>query len=875
MALKQRADGAAPSSALLERAGQLLALGDLFDSARRGDGAIAFISGEAGAGKSALVRAFLESVPEARTLIGVCDGVSTPRPLGPVHDMAPSLGPDVATLLEGDGVARRRLFDIFHAKLSEGPATIVVIEDLHWGDEATFDLLRHVGRRVENISALVVATYRDDELGPFDALQVVLGDLATTRATHRIAVPPLSREAVRAMVADHPADPDAIYELTGGNAFFVEELLAGGDAVVPATVRDAVRARVARLAPRARRALEAAAVLGARSKAWLLAAVAAEDALGIDDCITAGLLVQHGDEAAFRHELTRFAVVQDLPVIRRVGFHRRALAFLERSGAVDAAQLAYHAEGAADGPAVVRYAGEAARRAAALSAHSVAIAQFQRALRFFERLAPRERADVLETMAYEMFLTNRLDDAYEARHAAITLRKELGDALRLGDDYRYLSRVAWFRGIGQEAWDAAREAIRILEPLGEGRELAMAWGNMSHLHMIAQDRREAVAWGERALELGRQLDDPEVIAYTLNNIGSAELATGEEAGRDKLLESLRIAKEHAMQEHIDRALFNLGESDLARHEYASAERYLQECLEYTLSCDLERCQLLADAGRALVRLELGEWDKAEHIARQVVEHPRVSPHGSLIAQCVLARLRFRRAEPGGEELLGEASRSASLSGELARLSVTAATRAEAAWLDGRTAEAAAAAAEVYPMALERDDPWVIGELAVWQWRAGDLREVPENAAEPYRLEMLGDALGAAAAWELRGNPYQAAVCRAASDNVDDLLAARATLLELGATATARLVAERLRARGASVPRGPRAATRANLAHLTDREAEIAELMAAGMTNREIADRLVISEKTVGHHVSAVLAKLGVSRRAQVATALLEHRPVPR
>jgi len=522
---------------------------------------------------------------------------------------------------------------------------------------------------------------------------------------------------------------------------------------------------------------------------------------------------------------------------------------------------------------VVRHAPAAGARAAALSAHAVAIAQFRRALRFGEHLTDAQSAEMLEAMSYELFLTNRLGEAYDARLEAIQLRDAAGDQLRGGDDRRYLSRVAWFLGQVADAWEHARAAVDILEPLGEGHELAMAWGNMGHLHMIAQELDDALDWGGRALQLGRRLGDPEVECYTLNNIGSAELVAGREEGRDKLLESLRIAKRHQMQEHIDRALFNLGEAALAHHQYGLAEEYLVECLEYTLSCDLERCQLLADASRAVARLESGDWGGAERMARIVVDHPRVSPHGRIVASCVLARLAFRRGGPGGDDLLAEAAGLAELSGELARLLPVAATAAEAAWLAGDNAAAAEAARRPYPLALEREDTWAIGELAAWQARAGELEVPPTMAAEPFRLEIIGRPAAAAGAWDALGNPYQAALCRAASDDASELRAAHRRLLALGASATTSLVANRLRALGAPVPRGPRATTSAHPAHLTEREAEIAELLAAGLTNRDIGHRLVISEKTVGHHASAVLGKLGVRRRAEVGAALAGHRSV--
>ena len=859
---------------LLERQQQLEVLHDLLAEARSGSGSLVFVSGEAGAGKTALLERFIASAPDVRVVVGACDGVSTPRPLGPVHDMAPALGPELSNILSDEKVARQRLFDGLLEHLREGPPTVLIFEDLHWGDEATLDLLRFLGRRLGQLPSLVVGSYRDDRGTQFDPLHVVLGDLATLRWTRHLTVPPLSPAAVATLVAHRSIDADRLHRLTGGNPFFIAEVLAGGDDAVPTTVRDAVRARMARLSQRGRHALEAAAIIGFRVEPWLLAAVASEDVLGIDECLGNGLLIRQPDGIAFRHELTRLTVLDDLPLIRGVGLHRRALRFLEDAGSQDPARLAYHAEGAADGRAVVVHAPLAGARAMALAAHAVAISQFQRALAFPQYLDDGQRAEILEHMAYEQFLTNRLHEAYDARLEAIRLRDAAGDRLRGGDDRRYLSRVAWFLGRVPEAWDHARTAVEMLEPLGPSHELAMAWGNVGHLHMIAQDLRPALEWGNRALMAGRELNDPEVIAYALNNIGSAELQAGIEDGRPKLLESLEISKRHQMQEHVDRALFNLGEAALAHHQYDLAEEYLVECLEYTLSCDLERCQLLADASRSLARLEMGRWSEAEEMALTVLRHPRVSPHGRVPALCVVARLAFRRGLSGGEAALAEAYALAQGTDEIGRLGPVAATKAEAAWLAGDHDATAAAAREIMPLALERGEDWIVGELAVWQHRAGQLETPPERVAEPFALEMRGRPLDAAEAWEALGNPYQAALCRAASSEAFALAAAHASLVELGATVPAEIVVQRMRALGAPIPRGPRRSTSANPGRLTEREAEVAELIARGLSNAEIAERLVLSTKTVGHHVSSVLGKLGVRRRAEVASVLEGLRQTP-
>ncbi|HET9938591.1 MAG TPA: AAA family ATPase, partial [Gaiella sp.] len=244
---------------LVERDGLRASLGRAHAGARDGRGSLVFVGGEAGVGKTSLARRFSADLLPAPVVWGACDPLATPRPLGPLLDLAPELPGRLATVLESEATP----YDVVAAlaDAAQESALVVVLEDVHWADEATLDVLRVAGRRIEGLPLLLVATYRDDELDRAHPLRVVLGELATAIGVVRLELPPLSADAVRTLAEPHGVDADALHRSTGGNPFYVTEVLSAPAAAIPATVRDAVLARAARLSPPARELLERLAVV--------------------------------------------------------------------------------------------------------------------------------------------------------------------------------------------------------------------------------------------------------------------------------------------------------------------------------------------------------------------------------------------------------------------------------------------------------------------------------------------------------------------------------------------------------------------------------------------------------------------------------------
>jgi DNA-binding CsgD family transcriptional regulator len=804
---------------------------------------LVFIVGEAGIGKTSLVRAFCDAHPERRVMWGACDALYTPRPLGPLLDMDLAVPDPVPST-------------VVQALVRELAApTVVVLEDLHWADEATLDVLRLLARRIEGLPALVLVTYRDDELDPAHPLRILLGEL-TSRTADRIRLEPLSPDAV----AELAATPDAqeLHRRTGGNPFYVTEVLAAGGSI-PDTVRDAVLARAARLEPGPRALLDLVAVIPSGAEVWLLESLTDLDDL--DTCLASGVLRAERDSVGFRHEIARVAVEQAIPPHRSVLLHRRVLDAL---GDADPARLAHHAEAAGDGEAVLRYAPAAGERAAALGSHREAAAQFARALRCAADVEPERRAGLLERRSYECYLTDRITDAVAARRAALEEHRTAGNHLAEGDSHRWLSRLAWFSGDNATAEREAELAVALLEPLEPGRELAMAYSNVSQLRMLATELPGALDWGRRAIELAESLGETEILVHALNNVGTAGLMADTAEGREQLERSLALALDAGLEEHVARAYTNLSSVSVWLRDYPRADAYLREGIAYCGERDLDAWLLYMTGHQAMADLDQGRWDDCAAKAAVVLSRPEVAAASRITPLAALGRLRARRGDPGAFGPLDEALELACGTGEVQRLGPVAAARAEARWLAGEDEEIAAETDEVLALALEHDDAWAVGELCVWRHRAGISDDVPRDAiAQPYRLELEDASYVAAALWREKRCGYDAALALAHCPAPRAERRALAELQAMGARPAARRVERVLRERGIKdLRRGPRATTRENPAGLTAREVDVVALLAEGLRNAEIATRLFVTEKTVAHHVSAILRKLDVKTRGQ-------------
>jgi DNA-binding CsgD family transcriptional regulator/tetratricopeptide (TPR) repeat protein len=849
---------------LLERESSLAALAEYAGEVRQGEGRLVLVAGEAGVGKSALVEQFASDARDASWSWGACDGLFTPRPLGPLFDIADQLGGELLDLCR----ARAPRDELFAALLRQasdpGTLHVLVIEDLHWADEATIDLLRFLGRRVRNAAILLIGTYRDNDAEPSDLLRLALGELGRQRTTRRIALAPLSADAVGVMAAGSGLETAALFQLTGGNPFYVCEVVQAGMDEVPASARDAVLARVVSLSSDSRELLDAAALIGARIELRLLEAVMPSLASAIDELTASGLLVGDGPWLRFRHEIARLAVEQAIAAHRRGAVHARILAALQSVDCDDDARMAFHAEGTADGPAVLRYAPPAARRAAELGSHREAAAQFERALRFPAQADPASVAGLYDGLANEVTLLDRLQDAADARQSALGLWRLAGDRLREGDTLRRLSRTMGRLCRGSEAAAAAQEAVSILEPLGPSAELAWAYAGLANQRLMDAQRPAAIELAQHAQEIAESLGVNEVHSDALNTQGCASACLGR-PWTGLLRGALEIALREGLDEQAGRAFANLYATYCAQRRFDDGEPYYLDGIAYCDEHDMTTWSSSLRAQRTSALEKTGHWDEAVTLGTDLLSRRKPSPINRVSPLTEIGLIRGRQSQPGAWDYLDQAMADANQSGEPQHIVPTRLARAEVYWLEGKPCEAAQEA-ELADDGSARCDAWDRGAVAVWLRRLASARAPGGHLAEPYQREVDGDWARAAALWSGIGCPYEVAMALLDTTDEQALREALTIFTGFGASAPARMIRRKMRGLGIhSIPVGPRSATRAHPLRLTNREREVLDLICVGHTNAEIAAHLFISAKTVDHHVSAVLAKLDAPTRIAAAS----------
>src|SRR3954447_16064324 len=770
---------------LLERDAVLAALREYAEDASRGDGRLVLVAGEAGVGKTALVEAMRDSLAgtDARWLWGSCEGSFTPRPLGPVYDVAAQVGGELARSCDGEASKQQ----IFRALLDElanaDTLTVLCLEDLHWADAATLDLLRYLAARLRQSHTMLVVTYRDDGLAPDHPLRITIGELATERSTRRIDLPPLSRDAVSRIAREAGIADSQLFELTAGNPFLVTEVVECGAQEVPPSAREAVLARVARLSPDARKTLEAAAVIGSRVEVSLLRKAAnansgVDSADAIDECLTAGALLSEPDGFRFRHEIARRAVEEALPAHRRTELHQRVLELPTDTGCKDDARMAHHAEAAGDAAAVLEYAPRAARRAAGVGAHREAAMQLERAVRFTAHADQLTHAQLLTALGKEQGLIDHWEDAASIQQEALLLWRTVGDQLQVGNTLYMLAKTYWRLCNGEASNAAIQESVAVLEALPVSRELGWAYA----MACVDCFNTGGDGWTMllNAKEIAEQFDDKPLLATTYNTSGGIKAWLGDDGVPD-LRRALEMALAARDDEQAGRAFANLQDVLARDYQLAEAERIFDAGMEYLVEHDLGVYEHCLRGGQGFLLDKAGRWDEADALLVFDLAERSLSPINKILKLQVIGLLDARRGRDGAERALDEVLVYAESSGEPVYVVETGIARIEAAWLAG-DAEGVRREGTRALVGAADQDKWMRGSLATWLRRCG----LPDTdlgvVAPPYALMLEGDWRGAATAWHELGVPYEEALALLDSGEADAMFEAVRIFERLGAVA---------------------------------------------------------------------------------------------
>ncbi len=861
---------------LLERQVELQTLSTAVERAATGHGAAVLVLGEAGIGKSSLVQAFLAATSgRVRVLAGACEDLLTPRALGPLRDAArtAAAGAPLATALSGQADPDL-VFAAVCDELAAPPSpTVLVVEDAHWADGATLDVLRYLGPRVQKLPAVLLVTYREDALTRDHPLRGVLGALDSTTAS-RLRLTRLTADAVGELAAPTTVDPGELFRLTGGNPFFVTEVLANPCADVPQTVVDAVLARVGTLSASAQSALDRLAVLPSGAEISLLRALL-DDLAPVAEAERAGVVEVRGDVVAFRHELARRAVVESLPASIRLDLNADVLRALRSGADSDPFRVLHHAVEAGDDDAVVTYGPTAAREATRLGAHRQAAACYAQVLARGNRLPLAERAALGERYAWALSNSNQLHSAAAAAATAVEHWQQVGDDGRLVPALVTLSRQLWLTERTAAARVSGERALELARPLGDGYQNALATLNLGGLLVLIDQEEEGLPLLDQALEMAQRSGATSVAALCHNYRGSALLQLGNLDGRDELLRSMAQATDSGEHEHVMRAYYNLVEGLWRLGEYREALDYIEQAEHFGRDRDFRVYAYMFAARRCRMALTSGQWAVAEAGLRKLLDGQDDPGMIGRETVPILARVLVRQGSADVADWLALSARHADRADVLEWLVPTGLAHIEQAWLTGAPERAGR-----YPaLLLDRTDrPGMLiqrGELLVYLRRLGYPVEPFPGCPEPYASALQGDWRSAADAWLRAGDPYERAVELAGSGEVEPTLEALTVLDSLGAKPAAAIVRWRLRELGvARLPRRPQPGTLTNPAGLTDRQLEIVRLLAAGLSNAEIARRLVVSPRTVDHHVSAVLQKLGVRTRRDAAAWATELEGQP-
>jgi DNA-binding CsgD family transcriptional regulator len=848
---------------LLEREAQQILLRDLLARVGAGEGHTVVVSGEAGIGKTALIRSFVqEASTVARILRCACEDLSIAEPLAPLRDLARESGWDLPEGRAGHGDRLSVFSEALEILTRQDQATVVVVEDVHWADDVTIDFLKFLARRIENRAVLLLMTARDSQRDGRPQVRRIVGGLASDAVT-RVELAPLSKAAVKQLSASVRRDGDEVFRLSGGNAFYVTELLRGNEEKLPLNVQDSVLIRADALSAKAREVLDTVAIFPRQTEDWLVEAIFEGHDAVVEESIRIGLLEKQGGLLTFRHELARQTIEGALSGSRRAALNQAALRHLIAERPEQHGRQLHHAVAAGDESAIRTLAPAAAREALRLGALRQAAGFLKLAL---DRVVEEDRTSLLQAYAWTKYQVGQFDEAIRAEQEALTVFVAQKDITNEGNCYRRLSRFHWVSADRSKAREFAQLAIRTLANQ-RGPELAMAQSTVSQLAMLDHDYEAVAGPATSAIELAQEFDRPDILSHALNNLGMSCIWNDPDRGRTLLERSLQTAKEINSYDDVARAYINSAWYELYQLNYSRSIEIAEEGRHFCRETDQDSMGAYQNGTVAWALVQLGKYDDAldrakltfnpESVADRTV--PQAFP--SAIAMLWIS---MRRGDDIGTEAMSFLRSFIAGMDELQRLEVYAEIIAERAWLGLEDREQAIELLESV-LARAKDTsraPYVM--LWLYKLDPARLPPVSEFLLKPVALQIQGHWRQAANAWAEKGAVFFEALALSEGDK-EARHRAFELLREIGAEVTLNAVRRELSKDGITVlSTGPRRSTLKNPEGLTRRQMDVLRALNEGLSNAEIARRLFIAPKTVDHHVSAILSKLQVDSRGEAA-----------
>jgi DNA-binding CsgD family transcriptional regulator/tetratricopeptide (TPR) repeat protein len=863
-------------SGLVERSAAIQILERSLGRARSGHSSVVLVSGEAGVGKTALIREFIKAAQQqAEILTGACEDLVAPRPLGPIRDAARSRAALTHALMAGD--VDQAMAAVL-AELSNPEPVVLVIEDLHWADDASLDVIGHLARRLDQLTTQIVLSYREDAvsvLPPSHALHRVLGTIASS-SSQRLQLKPLSQRGVARIAEGSTWDPTSLHDLTGGNPFFVTEVLASPGEQVPQNVADAVMARVANLGTAARHALEQLSIVPTQVDLALAERLLGKNLTALSEAERLGVVVVRDRTLTFRHELARRAVEANVPHLARISLHRNVIKALhDDQQQPDLARIVHHAIEAGDRQTVATYAPRAGREAVKAGSHREALAHFTAALTYPEELSVKELAQVTEAHAWELHNGHEFGEAVEQSNEAVRLFRQLGDRQALGSALVRSSRCRYLNADTYGARQAAEEALTVLVECGASpTSVAAAMTQRATILALLGDPQAASALNA-ALESAQEAECLDLVALCLNYRSIADPDLSEQERIATLHESLSLARQIGAHEVTARAYTNLGELLYRYLRFDELAMVLDEGLTFTRQHGFWSHAYNLEVHQNLLLWRLGDSRHAEASLAKLVERNDESDLLSVYSGPALGRALARRQHPHAYHLLKQAWAQAQQQQALVGLAYAGAGLAEWAWLNNRPELLDELLTEWVHYAHRPTAAPAWAEIVRYAARAGvQVSDVP-NCRDPWAFGIEGNWPSAVSAWHQIGDRYERALELAESGDPNLIIESLAELEDLTASAAIAWVLPKLKALGIQHrPRRKAASTRANPARLTARQLEVVALLAEGLTNAEIANRLVVSVRTVESHVAAALAKTDAVNRIELVEAFHMWRATP-